>query len=257
MTWRRAVVTGATLGLGRSLAFDLARRGVDLLVIARSSEPLTTVARELESLGVSVVSAALDVANTTQLVELLRDEDAKSPIDLVIANAAVGREHGLAQHTWESFEAALRVNLLGAAATLSALTTPMIARRSGHLLSVSSLSSLTPLPGSAAYCVPKAGLNMLMDVLRLDLAPHGIAVTTALLGFVKTRMVERSTHPMPQLMSADYAAQTVVSRAVARPRQIVLPRALAVTVAAFAKLPPFLRDRLFRETARRVDGSAP
>jgi short-subunit dehydrogenase len=251
VSWRRAVLTGASHGLGRALAFELALRGVDLLLVARGAPALDETAAEVRALGVTVVTASLDVSDTTRLVDLLREEDAKAPIDLVVANAAVGRTHGFREHAWESFEAALRVNLLGAAATLAALTDVMIARGSGHLLAMSSLSSLTALPGSAAYCVPKAGLNMLVDVLRLDLAPHGVAVTNALLGFVKTRMVERSTHPMPQLMSAEDAARAIVSRAATRPREIVLPRALAMTVAALSKLPPSIRDRLFSETARR------
>ncbi len=256
MSWRRAVLTGASHGLGRALAFELARRGVDLLLVARGAPALTQVADELRGLGVRVEAVSLDVSDTPRLVELLRAEDAKSPVDLVVANAAVGRTHGFSEHTWESFEAALRVNLLGAAATLTALTNVMVARRSGHLLSISSLSSLTPLPGSAAYCVPKAGLNMLVDVLRMDLAPHGVTVTNALLGFVRTRMVARSTHPMPQLLSPEEAARGIVSRAEARPREIVLPRALALTVAAFSRLPASVRDRLFSETARRFNGGS-
>jgi short-subunit dehydrogenase len=256
MPWRRAAVTGASHGLGRALAFELARRGVNLFLVARGAPALLGTAEELRTLGVTVSTAATDVSDTTQLVHLLREEDAKAPIDLVVANAAIGRIHGFAEHAWESFESAFRVNLLGAAATLAALTSAMVARRSGHLIAISSLSSLTPLPGSAAYCVPKAGLNMLVDVLRLDLEPYDVAVTNVLLGFVKTRMVERSTHPMPQLMSPERAASVVAARAESRPREIVLPRALALTVAAFSKLPPSVRDRVFAETARRFDGGS-
>ena len=84
---------------------------------------------------------------------------------------------------------------------------------------------------------------MLLACLRLDLAKTGVAVTTVNLGFVRTRMTERSTHPMPQLMSAEHAAREVVAALARRPRTITVPRALGLAARLAALLPERLKER--------------
>ena len=86
---------------------------------------------------------------------------------------------------------------------------------------------------------------MLLDTLRLDLQGTGVAVTNLRLGFVRTRMVERSTHPMPQLLDPDDVAREVVKRLARRPREIVMPRALATTVHALGGLPASVREAIW------------
>lgn len=247
---RRAVVTGASAGIGRALAIELARGGVDeIVIVARHAGPLQEAAREIEAAGARTLTLARDVADVDGLVRELRSLDDEAPIDLVVANAAVGAA-GDAHLAWETYRDALSVNFLGAAATLGALADRMAARRRGHLVATSSLSSFGALPRSIAYSVPKAGLNMLMDCLRLDLAPHGVAVTNVYLGFVDTRMVARSKHPMPQLLTPIVAARAM-ARAIAQRRdEVVLPRALGLSVRALAAIPKSLRDRLYRAVDR-------
>jgi NAD(P)-dependent dehydrogenase (short-subunit alcohol dehydrogenase family) len=138
------------------------------------------------------------------------------------------------------------VNFCGAAATLTAALGGMLARRRGHLVGVGSISAYGALPGSAAYCTPKAGLTMLLDCLRLDLLGSGVHVTHVRLGFVRTAMVAHSTHRMPQLLEPGPLADEIAARLPSAPREIVLPRALAAATRIVAAAPAPLRELVLR-----------
>lgn len=249
--YRAALVTGASSGIGRALAVRLAQRGVSSLVlVARRRELLEEVAREVRACERRAHIECLDVGDTARTVERVRALDRELSLDLVVANAGVGAASGAAPLAWETLAGPLHVNLCGAAATLTAALPGMLERRRGHLVGVGSLSAFGALPGAAAYCTPKAGLAMLLDCLRLDLASSGVDVTHVRLGFVRTAMVARSTHPLPQLLEPEQVATELAERLPAAPREIVLPRALGALTRAYGALPGPLRDL----AARAVKG---
>ena len=107
----------------------------------------------------------------------------------------------------------------------------------GHLVAVSSLASYVPLPASAAYCAPKAGLDMLMECLRIDLVGTGVHVTNIRAGFVRTRMVATTTHPMPGMMEPDEAARRILEGLERAPAEIVFPRWLAAMARSSGRSP--------------------
>lgn len=246
--YANAVVTGASRGIGRALAIALAARGVrELVLVARSRGPLEAAAREVERAGARARVEVLDVADTDTTVARLRSlDEALGGLDLVVANAGVGAGPSADPLSWETLKDPFHVNFCGAAATLTGALPRMVARGRGHVVGIGSLSAYGALPGSAAYCTPKAGLAMLLDCLRLDLAGTGVAVTHARLGFVRTEMVARSTHPMPQLLEADEVGRELARRLPSRPREIVLPRALALATRAMAALPQPMREMIAR-----------
>lgn len=135
------------------------------------------------------------------------------------ASSGIGRIRAL--------DDAIEINFVGAAATLTAALPAMVSRGRGHLVAVSSLASYGPLPASAAYRAPKAGLDMLMECLRIDLTGTGVRVTNVRAGFVRTRMVATTTHPMPGLMEPDEAAERILEGLERAPAEIVFPRWLA------------------------------
>ena len=238
-TWRAALVTGASSGIGAALAIELARCGVQrLFLVARREPELESVASQCRDAGADARAIVLDLADADEAAGLVRALDAESRgLDLVIANAGVGAPRGPRPYAWEAIGPALHLNLCGAAATLTAALPAMVDRGAGHVVAIGSLASYGALPGAAAYCAPKAGLAMLMECLALDLSGTGVTATHVRLGFVKTAMVETSTHPMPQLMLPDDAARRIVRRLGSRPAEIVLPRALGLATRALAALP--------------------
>lgn len=242
----RVLITGASSGIGEALALAFAGQGDEVLLVARRRARLEALARRIEAGGGRATSVPLDVGDTDRCVETLRRLDREAPLDCVVANAGVGPPTDAAPYSWEALRGPCHVNFSGAAATLTASLPAMVARGRGHLVGISSLSSFGALPGSGAYCAPKAGLAMLLECLRLDVAPRGVAVTTVNLGFVDTPMVAHRHEAMPQLLRPDEAAARIVARLPARPPRLDLPQPLAALTRAAAAVPRPLRDRLVR-----------
>jgi short-subunit dehydrogenase len=238
MAYERALVTGASRGIGEALARALAASGVEIVLVGRHEATLAPVARAIEARGGRARALPLDLSDTARAVAALRALDAEAPVDLVVANAGEGAPSPDAKpYAWETIERAFHTNFCGAAATLTALLPSMVERGRGHLVGIGSLASFGPLPGSAAYCAPKAGLAMLLACLRLDLEGTGVAVTTVNLGFVRTAMVARSTHPMPQMLEPDEVASRLVRALPRRPRTLTIPRALGAAARLLSLVP--------------------
>ena len=247
--YRTALVTGASSGIGRSLAVGLARSGTLVVLAARRQSLLEEVAAQIHRAGGRAVVAPLDVADTEATVARLRELDAQlEGLDLIVANAGVGvgGPTGGPTYAWEAMRGALHTNLCGAAATLTAVLPQMVARGRGHLLAISSLASFGALPGSASYCTPKAGLSMLTECLRLDTLHTGVAVTTVHVGFVKTPMVEKSTIPLPLLWSSERAAAYILQRLPLAPCVIDFPWPMVLLTKLLAALPTAVRDAIMR-----------
>ncbi len=242
--WPTAIVTGASSGIGRALALELARTGTKRIVLAARREPLlTSLAAEVREAGAEPIVEVMDVAQADRCAERLRRLDGDlGGFDLVVANAGVGAPRGADPIAWETLRGPLHTNLCGAAATLTGALGAMALRGRGHLVGIGSLASYGPLPEAAAYCTPKAGLAMLLECLALDLAGSNVAVTHVRLGFVRTPMTGHATHPMPQLLEAPEAALRIVARLRSRPREIVLPRALGAAARVAALAPRPLRE---------------
>jgi short-subunit dehydrogenase len=243
--WRNAVVTGASSGIGAALAEQLAASGIEVVLCARRTDALEAIATRIRSAGGTARVLRLDLADPDAAVATLRALDAELEIDLLVANAGAGLSAG-DPLSWEAMREACEVNFAGAVATLTAVLPRMIARGRGHLVGVSSLASFGSLPGSAAYCAPKAGLSMFLDCLRLDLRGTGVGVTTVHPGFVRTPMLDGATHAMPQLVEVDAAARLLVRRLASRPARIDFPQPLAWAARLAGGLPRVLHDLVVR-----------
>jgi short-subunit dehydrogenase len=128
----------------------------------------------------------------------------------VIANAGVGRPTLRDPVNMPDVEDTFRINLMGVVYTLSAALPEMLARKSGHLVAVSSLAGYRGFPAESAYCASKAAVNVYMDGLRIHLRGTGVRATTICPGFITTPMTANNKFHMPQLMTAEYAARKMI-----------------------------------------------
>lgn len=206
-----ALVTGASSGIGWELARQLAREGCKVAAVARREAPLRELAAAVAATGGTLEPVVADVGHREQVEAAFAAARARlGPVDLVIANAGVGRPTLRDPVNMGDIEDTFRINLMGVVYTVSAALPEMLARKSGHIVAVSSLAGYRGLPAESAYCASKAAVNSYMDGLRIHLRGTGVRATTICPGFVTTPMTATNKFHMPQLMTAEYAAGKMI-----------------------------------------------
>jgi short-subunit dehydrogenase len=243
MDYRTALITGASSGMGRSLARRLARAGTEVVLCARRVPELEALAAEIRSEGGRARVVEMDVADTERTVASIRAVDAEmGGLDLVMANAGIGRAIDARRLRWERISQLCLVNFNGAIATLCAVLPGMVKRGRGHLVGVSSMGALAPFPTIGAYGATKAGLSMFLASMRLDLRGTGVAVTCVHPGFVRTEMTAHVKKPMPLALESDEAADLILTKLRRKPAEINFPVSMTAVARALAALPAPMRD---------------
>ena len=145
------VVTGASTGIGRETALELARRGATVIGIARSAENLARLGESARGLSGTMETARADVSDAEAITATLRGlEQAHGRIDVLVNNAGTGAYKPAVRMTVPEFESIMRTNYLGAVACTLAVLPGMLGRRSGHIVNVSSPSAFSPPAGQTA-----------------------------------------------------------------------------------------------------------
>jgi short-subunit dehydrogenase len=240
-------ITGASSGIGKALATELARRGYDLGLMARRVDALEQLAAELrERHGVRVEVAALDVAKDETVhgvVDALREK--MGGLDVMIANAGITAINRTGAGNIDKDKQVVAVNLVGAIATLDAAAKHFRAEKKGHLVGISSIAAFSPIPGSGTYSATKAGLSMWLRAARLELKKHGVDVTAVHAGFIKSDLVP-NMEKYPFVIEADVGARAMADAIEARKEDVVVPawpwRAI---LAATKVLPEKLLPKMF------------
>ena len=194
-TIRRALVTGGSRGLGRSIALELARSGHDVGILYRTrSDEAEGVVAEIEALGRRGVAAQADVARWEEVETAVGDIAAHlGGLDSVVANAGIASPN---QNVWEmpieKWRKIVGVNLDGAFHTVKATVPHLLEQgQGGAIVFVSTVGSLKGAPTQGAYVGAKAAVNSLTRTLALELAPHGVRVNAVAPGIFTTDMTER------------------------------------------------------------------
>ncbi|MGF1582965.1 MAG: SDR family NAD(P)-dependent oxidoreductase [Gemmataceae bacterium] len=205
------LITGASSGIGWCLAEQLASQGAKVGLLARRVNKLEKLATQIQGSGGTACYVTGDVTNRDEIkvaLGVLRDQ--LGPVDLLIANAGLAGPTYLDQSNIDHVENIVRVNLLGVIYSIEAVLPEMMERRTGHITAISSLASYKGLPGHSGYCAAKAGVNLYLEGLRIQLRGHKVAVTTVCPGFIDTRMVDRFRYTLPFLMSPEKAARKII-----------------------------------------------
>jgi short-subunit dehydrogenase len=190
----KVVITGASSGIGRALALEMARRGHALGLTARRMPLLERLRDELHAAhgkALRVELATLDVCQSASVGPTLHELfDRLGGIDTIVVNAGANDVTHVGGGDLEKELNLIRTNLVGAIATINAATEHFLARGKGHIVGISSLASLQPIATQAAYCASKAGFSMYLDSARIELRRKGITITDILPGYIKTDIVE-------------------------------------------------------------------
>jgi short-subunit dehydrogenase len=250
------LITGASSGVGAALARAYAAPGVLLHLGGRNAERLAAVARDCTDRGASVRPATVDVAERPACERWIRQSDAGSPLDLVVANAGVSAGTaggaGLFEETAETVRRVFAVNVEGVLNTVLPAVDVMRGRGRGQIAIVSSLASFLGSPGAGAYCATKAAERLFGEALRRELAPQGVEVSVICPGFVRSPMTAGNPFYMPFLMEADEAAR-IIRKGLARNKgRIAFPWPMYLLVLVAAMLPNALMDLASRPLPRKA-----
>ena len=246
------MITGASSGIGRGLAKELAARGAKVGLVARRIEALRELQNQIESSGGHALAVQGDVRDGASMVAVGNQVSTQlGPIDVLIANAGVGTSTDGSEVSGEEVASVISVNVIGAANSVSAVLPEMVKRGQGQLVAISSLAAYRGLPKSAAYCASKAAVSAFFESLRLDLAPRGIDVTIIHPGFIKTPLTAGRDAQMPFLMELDAAVKKIVTAIERRKKSYAFPWQLATIVRAGMIMPVWMYDRISRRNSFR------
>ncbi|HEX6499298.1 MAG TPA: SDR family oxidoreductase [Micromonosporaceae bacterium] len=262
LTGRVVLVTGAARGIGEKTARLAAARGARVALLGLEPGRLAAVAAEL---GDGHVWYECDVSDQESVdAAVAATVDRLGGIDVVVANAGVANNGTVAVNPVDALVRTIEVNLVGVVRTVSA-TLPHVVARRGYFLLVSSAAAFTVLPGMAAYCASKAGVEQFGNALRLEVAHHGVGVGTAHMTWIDTDMVRdvradlptfeailaRLPGPLGAYTSVEACAEAFLRGIERRSRRVYVPRSLAVVHALRSVLLSAPVEAVLRRQAAR------
>jgi NAD(P)-dependent dehydrogenase (short-subunit alcohol dehydrogenase family) len=188
---RKAIITGASSGIGKSTAIALAQAGYDVGVTWHADEPgIEGTVGEVEDTGRNIAVRQVDLEDPTggaQVVHQLGDE--LGGLDVFVSNAGAGKGAPFLEHEWTDWMDTMNIVLNSAFLGMQAAAREMVDRdEGGRIIAVTSVHEHVPKIGMASYCAAKGGLGLLVKTAALELAEHGITVNAVAPGEIATKM---------------------------------------------------------------------
>jgi short-subunit dehydrogenase len=249
----RAIITGASTGIGRALAHELAKRGYDLALLARRADLLEGLASEVRASGRQAVAIACDVLDAAAVRDAVQRAQTElgGTFDLAIANAGVSIPSHATKFKLDDAEQMIRVNVLGLMYLYDAIIPSMVEQGSGRFVGVASIAGLRGLPTSGPYSASKAAVQAFLEAARIELKPYGVGITIVNPGFVATPMTEKNRFRMPFLMQPG-AAAVVIADGIERGLRVVeFPLPMSLLMRFVRYIPDALYERIMVPYARR------
>lgn len=247
--WATAWVIGASSGLGREIARQLAAGGVRVAASARRAEELETLTRDS---GGMIRPYPLDIADRRAVGAAAdRIEQELGMPELVVQAAAVWHPFRLDDFSADSFEQSMQVNYVGSVNVVAAVLPRMRQTGSGTIALIASVAGYRGLPKAASYAPTKAALISLAECLRTELDGSGVSVKIVNPGFIATPMTARNDFPMPFLMQPDEAARRTIDGLAGPGFETAYPRRFVAVLKLMRLLPYAIYFPIIRKLVRR------
>ncbi len=200
---KKALVTGASRGIGRAIAVALAEAGADVAVNYSGSESAAAeTAAAIEALGRRAMLVKADVGKADAFEGMVKEViDAFGGIDILVNNAGITRDNLIMRMKEEEFDQVIETNLKGVFNGIKAVSRPMMKQRAGRIINISSVVGALGNPGQANYVAAKAGVIGLTKASARELASRGITVNCVAPGFIETDMTDKLPAEMREQLS--------------------------------------------------------
>ncbi|HEY9707623.1 MAG TPA: SDR family oxidoreductase [Oculatellaceae cyanobacterium] len=223
---RRALITGASSGIGKATALAFAKAGIDVALVSRSQDKLEAIAMAAREVGVEAKAYALDLAEIEQVkagISAIATDFA--PIDILVNNAGIGYTNPLSETDLSDWQQVIDLNLTSVFQCIVGILPAMRQQKRGTIINVASIAGQQPFPTWGAYSVSKAGLIALSKTLAAEERSHGIRVVTISPGAVNTPLWDTDTVQVDfnrsAMLTPEIVAQSIVHTALL-PEQAVV-----------------------------------
>ncbi|MEA5512509.1 SDR family oxidoreductase [Nodularia sp. UHCC 0506] len=232
---RRALITGASSGIGKATALAFAKAGIDVALVSRSLDKLETVAEAARHTGVTAKAYVVDLANVTQVKTKIQAIALDfGGIDILVNNAGIAYTGNLNETPLEDWQQVINLNLTSVFECSMAILPGMRQTKQGMIINVASVAAKQAFPGWGAYCVSKAGLLALTQTLAQEERANGIRVTAICPGSVNTELWDTETvhadFDRSKMLTPEVVAQSILYTALL-PQQAVIEELTLISSA--------------------------
>ncbi|MHC5023984.1 MAG: SDR family NAD(P)-dependent oxidoreductase [Planctomycetota bacterium] len=250
---KRLWVTGASLGIGRAIALELADHGAVSVLTARSEERLHDLRKEVEARGGRALVKPGDVTDLDRMKAIASEIEAElGGLDTLIANAGTHLFTTPEAFDTQEYLDLMDINYGGTLRCIEAALPGMLERGRGRIVGIASLAGLRGLPRAAAYSASKSAMINFLQSIRFHLKDHNVHVTIVNPGFVRTPLTDKNDFGMPFLIAADKAARIICS-GIARGRdEISFPFPFSSTIKLMRVLPYPIYDWIMTKVWERM-----
>ncbi|MEH2114231.1 SDR family oxidoreductase [Nostoc sp.] len=223
---RRALITGASSGIGKATALAFAKAGIDIALVSRSLDKLEAVREAVEHTGVEAKAYAVDLARISEVKDKIQAIALDfGDIDILVNNAGIAYTGTLSETPLEDWQQVINLNLTSVFQCIVGILPSMRDRGTGTIINVASIAAKQPFPGWGAYSVSKAGLIALSQTLAQEERTHGIRVTAICPGAVNTELWDTETVHVnldrSKMLTPEIVAQSILYT-VLLPQQAVI-----------------------------------
>jgi decaprenylphospho-beta-D-erythro-pentofuranosid-2-ulose 2-reductase len=241
--WERAVIVGASSGIGEAIALQLGAEGTEVVLVARRTEALEVLATRIETLFAGRASVVTcDVRDVAAGQAAFASIVAEGAVDLIVYSSGIMPQGTHGAFPTDVDVASIETNVIGAVTWLNAAATYFSERGSGTIVGISSVAGERGRRANPVYNATKAALSTYLESLRYRLNPHGIKVVCIKPGPVQTPMMgDRKVRIAP---TADSCARQVIRAAKKGRRVVYIPRLMRVVSLVLHVIPPPIMERL-------------
>lgn len=250
--FKNILITGASSGIGEALALFYADNGAEnLFLIGRNQERLENVAEKCRYRGINVVSKVIDVTDKENMETFIKEADKIAPLNLVYANAGVSTGAETCEHIYNTFN----TNIFGVLNTITPTIEIFEKRKDNSKKAIAITASIAGyhgLPACPSYSATKACVKAYGEALRERLKKKNIQVSVICPGFVRSRITDKNTCPMPFFMEAGKAAKIIARRVEKNRGLIAFPWPMRLSVYLLSILPNCISGLIYGKLPHKV-----